>query len=507
MFSKTKLTKEQAALIIQKKYRCNRIKKKYGIEQLQRDEQAPYKAFAVGNDPLIVGLEKYKSEGPMALVALSGMRAIALACELGDPKYTPKVILIDNSRQVYHFWNEIREYTRKHASEEKFLEQLPQFFDYIQPLYRKITNQDLSDLLGVKYLDQDPVKFLKNLVAIYGYKYVRGIILKTTFIKQSWADASVFSKAKNILNYLNINNTYVYASDIVNLLRFMKKEAEADLILRHIANLRPVLSIHFDYCEVHHHPEKVFLFNKQNPDLVKKTLSYQDQNPSWLHIAAQNGYLDLVEDLLENENDKEKINERRDDGSTALLVAIEHNHKAIVEYLLKNGADPNIPRHDGSTPLYIAVQNADIKLVDLLLQHKTFIGKSLQPAQAASYEECKNILLKEMEQLAPKTPRLKALKAFSLVAKNAKSPAIYLESLLILLELDHFAKKLLALSSDNQQLIDSVYRAYASNPHDDHIVDALKSKMNKPSLFNNIKNIFSFGAKKDPDDKPKKMLV
>ena len=55
-----------------------------------------------------------------------------------------------------------------------------------------------------------------------------------------------------------------------------------------------------------------------------------------LHLAAQLGYLDIVELLLGSLADKDQV---KNDGSTALQWAARGGHQDVVQLLLKNRAD------------------------------------------------------------------------------------------------------------------------------------------------------------------------
>jgi ankyrin repeat protein len=54
-------------------------------------------------------------------------------------------------------------------------------------------------------------------------------------------------------------------------------------------------------------------------------------------------------------------------GTTPLLIACRHGHTGVVQELLDNGADANIPNKDGDTPLLIASRHGDTNIVKALL--------------------------------------------------------------------------------------------------------------------------------------------
>ncbi|KAJ3652767.1 hypothetical protein Zmor_018704 [Zophobas morio] len=77
------------------------------------------------------------------------------------------------------------------------------------------------------------------------------------------------------------------------------------------------------------------------------------------------------------------VNAKNDKGTTALHLACERNsflppgitteikgdHRDIVEFLIKKGADVNAINCDGMTPLSIAGKNGDIEVINMLLQN------------------------------------------------------------------------------------------------------------------------------------------
>ncbi|RYP74500.1 hypothetical protein DL771_002974 [Monosporascus sp. 5C6A] len=77
--------------------------------------------------------------------------------------------------------------------------------------------------------------------------------------------------------------------------------------------------------------------------------------------------------------DPSLLDSRDNEGRTALLMAVENNHRRMVEMLLARGADPNIPDRYGKTCLHLAVEACgsdssrsvrSLGIVKILLEHK-----------------------------------------------------------------------------------------------------------------------------------------
>mgnify|MGYP001208416521 FL=1 len=97
-------------------------RKKYGIKHLPNSDLQDYKLFIKGNDPVISGLPKHPADEHIALIGTSGMRSLELACQLSDG--VPKLIILDNSKQVTDFWRMARDIMVNSDNQFSFLLQL-----------------------------------------------------------------------------------------------------------------------------------------------------------------------------------------------------------------------------------------------------------------------------------------------------------------------------------------------------------------------------------------------
>ncbi len=89
-----------------------------------------------------------------------------------------------------------------------------------------------------------------------------------------------------------------------------------------------------------------------------------------LHVAAENGHVEVVRALLENAGtDMEIIDAYDDYESTALLKAVakDKNSVRIIQMLLEAGADPNVEDEGFSVPLHRAVDIGNTEAVQVLV--------------------------------------------------------------------------------------------------------------------------------------------
>src|SRR5437868_3285214 len=59
---------------------------------------------------------------------------------------------------------------------------------------------------------------------------------------------------------------------------------------------------------------------------------------------------------------KVDVNAPQADGTTALHWAVREEDGALVDLLLKAGANPNAQNRDGATPLYLAAENGSVAM-------------------------------------------------------------------------------------------------------------------------------------------------
>lgn len=88
--------------------------------------------------------------------------------------------------------------------------------------------------------------------------------------------------------------------------------------------------------------------------------------------AAQGGNLEELKSILARDP---TLLQSKDWGDlTPLHLAVLHNHKDVVDYLLAQGADVNAKTSTGITPLHEAAQNGNKEVTELLLAHKANVN-------------------------------------------------------------------------------------------------------------------------------------
>lgn len=86
-------------------------------------------------------------------------------------------------------------------------------------------------------------------------------------------------------------------------------------------------------------------------------------------------FLNVVKELVRTDDRWKKpcfnaVSGHNEEGITFLMIASLKNHHSSVEFLLKNGADPNIQTSEGRTALIMASDYGHEKCVELLLNYR-----------------------------------------------------------------------------------------------------------------------------------------
>jgi hypothetical protein len=99
-------------------------------------------------------------------------------------------------------------------------------------------------------------------------------------------------------------------------------------------------------------------------EVPKVTPCGADHGSTALHLAAQQGYVQIAQLLLDTAADVNAINS---DGDSTLHIAVAAKNHAMVSLLLKYGADFNARNARQESVLHLAVETGDLGVVGLLL--------------------------------------------------------------------------------------------------------------------------------------------
>jgi hypothetical protein len=84
------------------------------------------------------------------------------------------------------------------------------------------------------------------------------------------------------------------------------------------------------------------------------------------HAAAGNGHIDLLAIMMKHHRVSPNVR-RKQDGLSLLHIAVATKRRAVIEFLLCEGADICAPDGGGLTPLHVAATGGDASIVALLL--------------------------------------------------------------------------------------------------------------------------------------------
>lgn len=108
-----------------------------------------------------------------------------------------------------------------------------------------------------------------------------------------------------------------------------------------------ILAIHHAALKGNPTAMKILLSKINRPWIVEEK---KDDGYTALHLAALNNHVDIA-DLLINMG-KANLDRQNVNLQTALHLAVERQHVQIVKLLVRKGANLNIPDKDGDTPLH-----------------------------------------------------------------------------------------------------------------------------------------------------------
>ncbi|CAG9759668.1 unnamed protein product [Ceutorhynchus assimilis] len=119
-----------------------------------------------------------------------------------------------------------------------------------------------------------------------------------------------------------------------------------------------------------------------------------------LHIAAKNGYNDIVTLLLDHTSTTYSVdvNFKNSSGTTALHLAAEFAYSKVVKTLLNHGADINCKDNGDNAPLHFAATCQELEVVKILLERgalvtvKNKLGQTPLDLVPADFTEVEQLL-------------------------------------------------------------------------------------------------------------------
>ncbi|CAG0913146.1 unnamed protein product [Notodromas monacha] len=120
-----------------------------------------------------------------------------------------------------------------------------------------------------------------------------------------------------------------------------------------------------------------------------------------LHIAAESNSFEVVKTLVEFSPKPKRLIDMTDNGSfTALNYAVDSSLVQIVEYLLANGADPNIPDEEGNRLIHWCAFYGSVEMLESALETRCDINVQnkkgdtpLHLAARCMHYECVDLLI------------------------------------------------------------------------------------------------------------------
>lgn len=109
------------------------------------------------------------------------------------------------------------------------------------------------------------------------------------------------------------------------------------------------------------------------------------QRAFFLYTASVCGALDVVQQLVGQQGTD--VNVRvGEDGETPLMAAVACGQLGVVNYLLQQGANPNVRDEDGKTPLHEACDIGSLPLVMALAEHGADINARDEDGETPLHE-------------------------------------------------------------------------------------------------------------------------
>jgi len=143
-----------------------------------------------------------------------------------------------------------------------------------------------------------------------------------------------------------------------------------------------------------------------------------------LHHAALRGNTGAIRALLATKPHPWVVNEKKDDGYTALHIASLNNHIEVAELLIQQGkADKDVQNENSQTPLHLAVQRQHTQIVRLLVREGSNLDVTDKDGDSPLHEAVRYHTLLQLKQLQDVKDVGKLLMGFGMPGSEKKSSA------------------------------------------------------------------------------------
>lgn len=179
-------------------------------------------------------------------------------------------------------------------------------------------------------------------------------------------------------------------------------------------------------------------------DILKMLIDCKNHNFNADFItAAAAGRIDIIEIFLNRKDHNIIINERDNEGSTALILAVNKRYKDIVEMLIKRNADLNLTNNNGWTALALATLLGYKEIEEIL-------EKALTPTELLRQKQILRILS------VAHSAHLKGISQLHTIGENFAPLAVDLEGARIHYWLKRMGSATQAISSYLPDLLSSI---------------------------------------------------
>jgi ankyrin repeat protein len=225
--------------------------------------------------------------------------------------------------------------------------------------------------------------------------------------------------------------------------------------------------------------------------LIDKGANYKEkiENNSLLHIAVKKGkegpaLLYLNHAIL--------IDDKGDNGDTALIISIREKYYSIFKNLLDKGANVNVSNYHGDTPLSIAVGLGNIPIINLLIEKGAYVNHLNELGNTLLMEVCRGVIKNRKDQNTIISLLLKSginLNAKNIYGNSAISYSINTKNLRLLKHLLKLGADINILDANGNTLVHKIVLLALferlKNKELDEIIDILIANGINPNIRNN----------------------